>query len=166
MAAVCTTTRRARVGRLYFTAERFLGRYTDALIHVSQFEADIYRRKVGEPRCRVRIIPNGLNPDEFIPVEPRADARDLLFLGAFREFKGIDVLLNAIARLQATDDLRVTASLVGQPEGRAAYEAMAQKLGVADRVAFHDPMRARDAFATARAVIGALAQRVDALCGA
>ena len=87
-------------GRIYFAAERFLGRYTDALIHVCQFEADTYRRKVGVPRCMVRVIPNGLNQDEFVPVEPRADARDLLFLGAFRELKGIDVLLNAIAKLQ------------------------------------------------------------------
>jgi glycosyltransferase involved in cell wall biosynthesis len=140
------------IGRIYFAAERFFGRYTDALIHVCQFEADTYRRKVGQPRCLVRIIPNGLNQDEFIPVEPRADARDLLFLGAFRELKGIDVLLNAIARLQATDGLRVSASLIGQPEGRATYEAMAGRLGVTDRVTFHDPMRARDAFATARAV--------------
>jgi len=140
------------IGRVYFSAERILEKFTDALIHVCQFEADTYRRKVGPPHCLVRIIPNGLNQDEFVPVEPRTDARDLLFLGAFRRLKGIDVLLNAIARLQSNDGMRVSASLVGQPEGRAAYEAMAEQLGVADRVTFHDPMRARDAFATARAV--------------
>jgi glycosyltransferase involved in cell wall biosynthesis len=140
------------IGRVYFTAERMLTRLTDALIHVCAFEAETYRHKVGAPRCLVRIIPNGLNQDEFVPVEPRPDARDVLFLGAFRELKGIDVLLNAIARLQMRDGLRVSASLVGQPEGRAAYETMALQLGVADRVTFHDPMRARDAFATARAV--------------
>lgn len=140
------------VGRVYFAAERFLGRHTDALIHVCQFEADTYRRKIGAPCYIVRIIPNGLNQDEFVPVEPHADARDLLFLGAFRELKGIDVLLNALARLQTRDGLRVSASLVGQPEGRARYEQMAGQLGIADHVVFHDPMRARDAFATARAV--------------
>ncbi|HVG51593.1 MAG TPA: glycosyltransferase family 4 protein [Xanthobacteraceae bacterium] len=140
------------IGRIYFTAERIMERYTDAIIHVCQFEADTYRRKIGPPRCLVKVIPNGLNEDEFIPVQPHADARDLLFLGAFRDLKGIDVLLNAIAKLQTADGLRVSASLVGQPDGRAAYEMMAQELGIADRLAFHDPMRARDAFATARAV--------------
>jgi len=100
----------------------------------------------------MRIVPNGLTHDEFIPVQPEPGARDLLFLGAFRDLKGIDVLLNAIAHLQTHDGLRVSANLVGQPEGRAEYEAMAGELGIADRVAFHDPMRARDAFATARAV--------------
>jgi glycosyltransferase involved in cell wall biosynthesis len=140
------------IGRIYFAAERFLARYTDALIHVCQYEADTYRRKVGTPPCVVRVIPNGLNKDEFLPVQPCEDARDLLFIGAFRELKGIDVLLDAIARLQNRDGLRVSASLVGQADGRVAYESMAARLGIADRVTFHDPMRARDAFATARAV--------------
>jgi len=139
-------------GRIYFAAERFLGRFTDAIIPVCQFEADTYRRKVGAPRCLVRIVPNGLTTDEFVPIRPEPDARDLLFIGAFRNLKGIDVLLNAIARLKSRDGLRVSANLVGQPEGRAKYEAMASELGIADRVAFHDPMRARDAFATARIV--------------
>jgi glycosyltransferase involved in cell wall biosynthesis len=140
------------IGRFYFTAERLLAHYTDAIIPVCQFEADTYRRKVGVPHCIMRIVPNGLTHDEFIPVQPEPGARDLLFLGAFRDLKGIDVLLNAIAHLQTHDGLRVSANLVGQPEGRAEYEAMAGELGIADRVAFHDPMRARDAFATARAV--------------
>jgi glycosyltransferase involved in cell wall biosynthesis len=140
------------VGRTYFAAERFLSRNTDALIHVCQYEADTYRRKVGVPACLVRIVPNGLNKDEFVPVHPSENARDLLFIGAFRELKGIDVLLEAIAKLQSREGLRVSASLVGQPDGRAAYESMADRLGIADRVAFHEPMRARDAFATARAV--------------
>src|SRR4051812_27144847 len=140
-------------GRVYFTAERLLERVTDAIIHVSQFEADTYRQKVQAPRCPVRIIPNGLRPEEFDPIEPAADARDLLFLGAFRDLKGIDVLIKAIAELQATKGLRVTANLVGQPEGRDDYVALAEFLGVADRVEFHDPMPARAAFATARAIV-------------
>jgi len=139
-------------GRVYFAAERLLERMTDTIIHVSQFEADIYRQKVQPPRCAVRVIPNGLRPDEFVPVEPRNDAKDLLFLGAFREIKGVDVLIEALAQLNA-DGLGVTANLVGQPDGRAAYTELAKARGIATSVAFHDPMTAREAFATARAVI-------------
>lgn len=139
-------------GRVYFSAERLLERMTDTIIHVSQFEADIYRAKVQPPRCGMRVIPNGLRAEEFVPVEPRRNARDLLFLGAFRELKGADVLIEALARLNA-EGLRVTANLVGQPEGRSAYVEMAKTRGIADQVAFHDPMTARDAFATARAVV-------------
>ncbi len=141
------------MGRLYFMAERVLERVTDAIIHVSRFEADVYRRKVRPPRCLVRVIPNGLRPEEFEPVAPRPDARDLLFLGAFRDLKGVDVLLGALARLRASAGLTVTANLVGQPEGRPRYVAQAGDLGIADQVTFRDPMPAREAFATARAVV-------------
>jgi glycosyltransferase involved in cell wall biosynthesis len=139
-------------GRVYFSAERLLERMTDAIIHVSQFEADIYRRKVQPPRCSVHVIPNGLRPDEFAPVERKKDAKNLLFLGAFRDLKGVDVLIEALARLNA-EGLHVTANLVGQADGRNAYAEMATARGIAANVAFHDPMAARDAFATAHAVV-------------
>jgi len=140
-------------GRIYFAAERLLERLTDAIVHVSEFEAATYRAKVRTPRCIVRIIPNGLRPEEFAPIAVRPDARDLLFLGAFRRLKGIDVVLEAIAKLQTSEGLRVTANLVGQSRGRSTYEELATQLGIADRLAFHDPMNARDAFATSRAVV-------------
>lgn len=139
-------------GRFYFTAERLLERLTDAIIHVSAFEAATYRRKIHVPRCRVRVIPNGLRPEEFEPVVFDQNARDLLFLGAFRELKGIDVLLAAIAKLNS-NGMKVTANLVGQPEGRAIYVARAAELGISDQVAFHDPMPARAALATGRVMV-------------
>lgn len=139
-------------GRFYFTAERLLERLTDAIIHVSAFEAATYRRKIHVPRCRVRVIPNGLRPQEFEPVAFQPDARDLLFLGAFRELKGIDVLLAAIAELNSTG-MKVTANLIGQPEGRVTYVARAAELGISDQVAFHDPMPARAALATGRVMV-------------
>jgi glycosyltransferase involved in cell wall biosynthesis len=49
--------------------------------------------------------------------------------------------------------LHVTANLVGQADGRNAYAEMATARGIAANVAFHDPMAARDAFATAHAVV-------------
>jgi glycosyltransferase involved in cell wall biosynthesis len=139
-------------GRVYFSTERLLERMTDSIIHVSHFEAEIYRRKVQPPRCAVHVIPNGLRSDEFAPVELANDARDLLFLGAFREIKGVDVLIDALARLNA-EGLHVTANLVGQAEGRSAYVEMVRARGLAGHLAFHDPMMARAAFATARAVV-------------
>jgi glycosyltransferase involved in cell wall biosynthesis len=139
-------------GRVYFAAERMLERLTDAIIHVSQFEANAYRRKIRPPRCQVRVIPNGLRPEEFEPVPPHPDARDLLFLGAFREIKGVDVLLEAIAELKASG-LAVTANLVGQPDGRSTYVDRAAELGISSQVTFHDPMSAREALATARVMV-------------
>lgn len=142
-------------GRFYFTIERALERLTDALVHVSAYEAETYRQKIGPPRCRAVVIPNGLREEEFEPVIPREDARDLLFLGMYRELKGTDVFLEAIARLQSRYGRRAGAHLFGQAEdeGRARYQAFAAALGIADRVTFHDPAPTREAFSSGRAVV-------------
>ncbi len=140
-------------GRVYFAAERLLGRVTDALIHVSAYEADTYRRKVGLPRCEAVVIRNGLRPDEFEPVVPNADARDLLFLGMLRNLKGIDVFLQAIARLGEEHRRVVTAHVIGQTTELQSYVEFARAAGIGDQVAFHLPKPTREAFAMARALV-------------
>jgi glycosyltransferase involved in cell wall biosynthesis len=147
--------KRSIEGRIYFTIERTLERVTDALIHVSAYEAETYRDKVGIPRCRAAVILNGLRAEEFEPVIPRDDASDLLFVGMFRDLKGTDVFLEALARLQTRLGRRVTANLFGQSEdqGLARYHALANSLGIADLARFHDPAPTREAFARGRVIV-------------
>jgi len=140
-------------GRIYLRLERAFERITDALVHVSAYEAETYRRKVGVARCEAIVIRNGLREDEFVPTVPRADARDLLFLGVLRDLKGIDVFLEAVAALETRHRRKVTAHVVGQAEEGERYRALARTLGIADRVAFSDPMPTREAFAGARAIV-------------
>jgi glycosyltransferase involved in cell wall biosynthesis len=140
-------------GRIYFRVERWLERVTDVLIHVSAFEAETYRRKVGIPQCRAVVVRNGLREEEFIPVTPRPDARDLLFLGMIRDLKGTDIFLEAIAKIEQRYRRKVSAHVIGQAEEPERYRALAQTLGIADRVAFGDPMPAREAFARARLIV-------------
>jgi glycosyltransferase involved in cell wall biosynthesis len=140
-------------GMFYFRIERMLERVTDALIHVSAYEAEVYRQKIGIPRCRTAIIRNGLREDEFRPVVPRNDARDLLFLGMLRDLKGVDVFLEAVARLEAVYGRSLTAHVVGQAEEPGHYESLARNLGIGDRIAFSDPMPTREAFESARMII-------------
>lgn len=140
-------------GRIYFGLERALERLTDALVHVSAYEAETYRRKVGIPRCRAVVIRNGLREDEFAPVTPDADAADLLFLGMIRDLKGTDVFLEAIAKVEERYGRKLTARVIGQAEDPEHYRALAQTLGIADRVGFSEPMPARRAFASARVIV-------------
>jgi glycosyltransferase involved in cell wall biosynthesis len=140
-------------GRFYFRVERMLERVTDALIHVSAYEAGIYRNKIGVPRCRAAVIRNGLREEEFVPVTPRNDARDLLFLGMLRDLKGVDLFLEAIARIEAVHGRKLTAHVVGQTEEPGRYESLSCNLGIADRVLFSDPMPTRQAFASARLIV-------------
>ncbi len=140
-------------GRFYFAVERGLERLTDALVHVSGFEAQSWRHKVGIPRCEAAVIRNGLREDEYLPVMPRTDARDLLFLGMLRDLKGPDVFLSAIAELERTYGRKLTAHVVGQAEEPNRYRALATELGIAERVLFSEPMPTREAFASARAIV-------------
>ncbi|HUI94107.1 MAG TPA: glycosyltransferase family 4 protein [Xanthobacteraceae bacterium] len=140
-------------GRIYFTVERLFQRMTDAIVHVSAYEAETYRRKVGAPRCEAVVIRNGLRPDEYEPVVANADARDLLYLGMLRSLKGIDVFLDALARLRTEHGRVATAHVIGQTDDLAGYAAMARSLGIAEQVAFHLPKPTREAFAMARALV-------------
>jgi glycosyltransferase involved in cell wall biosynthesis len=142
-------------GRLYFTAERWLGRLTDAIVHVCEFEAATYRRKVGPPACRATVVYNGLRPADFFDARPGPEAADFVFFGRYEEIKGVDLLLRAVAHLQAERGRIVTVNLFGQSEGGAMerYRLMASELGIVDSVSFHGPAMPREAFAGGRVVI-------------
>lgn len=144
---------KATAGRVYFLAERGLGRMTDGFVFVSQYEADTYAAKVGRPRAPVSIVPNGLRPEEFEPVAPLADAADFLFIGTLRELKGPDLFLIALALLREGSGQAPTAVIVGGGEEKPHYVDMAAELGLGDSVRFRDPMPAREAFALAHAVV-------------
>jgi glycosyltransferase involved in cell wall biosynthesis len=140
-------------GRIYFAIERQFGRITDGIVHVSAYEAETYRRKVGIPRCEAAVIRNGLRQDEYVPVVPNHDARDLLFLGMLRNLKGIDVFLQAIARLREEKGRIVTAHVIGQTTEMESWVELARAVGIGEQVAFHLPKPAREAFAMTRALI-------------
>lgn len=144
--------RRSLEGRVYFTIERALERITDALIHVSAYERDAYVAKVGAPRCPAVVVRNGLSPDEFEPVEPAADATDILYLGMLRDLKGVDVLIEALATLAATGR-KVTATIVGDGPDEPRYRSRVSELGLADLVRFRPSTPARTAFALGRCIV-------------
>jgi glycosyltransferase involved in cell wall biosynthesis len=79
------------------------------------------------PESRWRILPNGIDPARFRPDGPRAaDGDFLLFVGRLVPYKGLDVLLHALARLRPGLPLHV----VGDGPLRARLEALAAQLNV------------------------------------
>ena len=140
-------------GRVYFTVERALERMTDGLIHVSAYEAETYRRKVGVPRCAAHVVRNGLRPDEFELVERAPDAADFLYIGVLRDLKGVDVYLDALCLLKAQGhSFRALVVGAGEEADERRYrDIVAARL--ADEVTFLKPMPAREAFAMARTII-------------
>lgn len=139
-------------GRLYLGIERLLMSRSDLIVFESAYSAEVFRRKVGAPLGLARVVHNGVTAGEFEPVAVAAEATDLLFIGELRHLKGVDVLIEAIARLHGRGR-RVTATIVGAGAERAQFERQAKGLGLGDTVHFAGPMPAREAFALGRVLV-------------
>ncbi len=149
-------------GRLYFGVERALERLTDGLIHVSAYEARMYREKVGPPRCPAHIVRNGLKPEDFEPIVMDPDAADFIFIGELRDLKGVDLFIEALGLLEREGN-PARALIVGPstPDDAQRYRDLANAKVTQHRVAFMPPMPARKAFALARTVV--LPSRAESL---
>jgi len=142
---------RSPQGLIYTTVEKLLARYTDGLIFESDFIRRVYDARVGASGVPRRVIPNALQPGDFTPHHSLPDAADFLFIGELRQLKGVDVLLQAFARLSKSRSLR--AVIVGGGPEADAFKAQARELGVGDIVTFPGAMPARDAFALGRNLV-------------
>ena len=138
------------VGRAHSGAQRALKRRelagADAVTAVCEAVAATLVSDYGVDRARVRVEPNGAELPDLDAETPEARtlraqfgasaARPLLVCAArLEEQKGQDVLLEAGALLRARG-LDCTLALAGDGSQRAALEARAAALGIADRVRF------------------------------
>ena len=89
---------------------------------------------------KLHIIHCGVDPDRYVDrsteaVSATADVR-LAFVARLDHVKGVGELLEAIATL--SDQMPgLHLDLAGDGPGRASYEALVARLGIADRVTFH-----------------------------
>jgi glycosyltransferase involved in cell wall biosynthesis len=139
-------------GKLYLLSERLLMLRTDLFLFESIYSSDVFRQKIGDPGERLKIVHNGVSREEFEPVTLAPDATDLIFIGELRPVKGIDVLIDAIARLRDAGRT-VTATLVGDGPDRASLIAQAEHLGLAQAIRFLPAMPARRAQALGRVMV-------------
>jgi glycogen(starch) synthase len=108
-----------------------------AVVANSEGLADLARRFA--PEVAVAVVPNGVDTAIFAPGpecgSPTADAPlRLLVVGRLVRQKGIDVVLEAMARLP--DPAAVRLSVVGDGPARGDLEVQAQRLGLGRCVAF------------------------------
>ncbi|MBN9669890.1 glycosyltransferase family 4 protein [Roseibium aggregatum] len=140
-------------GRVYHTLENLLGRITDGMIFVSDYEAAAYESKVGHPHALTRIVYNGLRPEEFRPVDVDSDAADFLYIGMLRDLKGPDLFIEALYNIRLKTGTAPKAHIVGEGPDEERYRAMVSNLGLDRSVTFHGAMPAREAFKLARTVV-------------
>ncbi len=144
-------SRRTPVGFVFLSLEQALAARTDGFIFESAFGLAAYSDKIGPPRAPVKVIPNGLAEEEFSPVETEDDAGDFLFVGELRHLKGVDVLLHALARVQAQQN--VNAVIVGSGPDEQEFRTLCTSLGLDDAVTFAGARPARGMFSKARMLI-------------
>lgn len=136
-------------GRSYQVIEHWLARSTEAVIFESAFARDSFANRFALSAPHWPVVHNGLNAQEFEDVAPLPDAADFVFVGEMRAIKGVDLLIDALAKLPG----RPTAILVGAGPDKESYQHQAATLGLTHQLTFLDPMPARQAFALGRVVV-------------
>ncbi len=137
----------------YMGVEKLLAAVTDMLLFESIFIANRFHERIGETSSLVRIVQNGITPEEFVPVTPDGSAADFLYVGELRSAKGIDTLIDALALLSRRLGRPFNLNLVGSGPDQEKLELQARVRGVATQVAFKGALPARRAFALGRILV-------------
>jgi glycosyltransferase involved in cell wall biosynthesis len=145
-------SRGSPLGLVYLSLERALMARTELFLFESAYGRDVFYARIGKPSGLVRVVHNGVSESEFVPVEPQADASDLLFVGELRLLKGVDVLIGAIGLL-AREGRALSATIVGDGPDAALFRMRAENLGLAGAIKFPGAMPARAAFARGRLLV-------------
>ena len=148
-------------GKVFFVLEKQLSRMSDAILFVSEHERQTFLSKIGEPACRSFMVHNGLTESEFDQVRPDADAADFMFMGMLRELKGPDLFLEAVLAAKRPDGSPATGVIIGDGDDREALMERARSADTEDRITFHMPMPAREAFRLGRIIV--LSSRAEAM---
>ncbi len=120
-------------------AERFVWRSATWALPVTEVLAG-YLRSAGVEPDRIRVIPNGIDLEAFTEAlaarQAPAGAPELVlgFVGFVRDWHGLDRVIEAIAAYPGP--ARILLKVVGEGPARPGLEALAARLGIADRVVF------------------------------
>lgn len=145
-------SRTTPVGFVYLTLESVLAGRTDLFLFESAYGRDTFRAKVCEPGGEVRVVHNGVGPEDFATVVRAPDATDLLFIGELRALKGVDVLIRALAQLKE-QGRPLTATIVGAGPEADEFHALSRSLGLGDAIRFPGALPARQAFTMGRILV-------------
>lgn len=100
----------------------------------SQHAARLVELALGVETAKLTVIPNGVSDAFFEHDWTQPDTAPLLFFGRLAHDKGVDTLLQALAR--APGERRLT--IVGRGDQSGALKRMASELGIGERVVWRD----------------------------
>lgn len=133
---------------VYDGTEKILRRMGTGLCFVCEYERDRFDRMIGINGAPHLVAHNGLWDDEFIPAIAAPDATDFLFVGEMRDYKGVDILLRALALIPGA-----SLTLVGDGPAMDEYKALALELGIAKMAQFMGRMPMQEAVKHGRIMV-------------
>ena len=134
---------------------------SDEITSPTQRSADYFERMTG--LTGVHAISNGIQTRDYTPDFTPRTANRIVFVGRLDDEKHIDELISATALLDPALDVSV--DIVGVGESRPRLEALARKLGVADRVLFRGKLSDEELRRTlTRGTVFAMPSRAELQC--
>jgi glycosyltransferase involved in cell wall biosynthesis len=151
----------SRLTYLYRKATPPAYRDADLVIALSPHMAALAAQGGARPKA-IALVPNGIDPheiglnsaDEFLP-RPRSDVVELLYVGRLATEKGVDVLTDATALLNA-EGVPFHLRIAGSGPLAAQLRAQVESRGLRERTEFIGPV--------ARECLGALYRSADIVC--
>ena len=139
-----------RAGAAAWFIEWLAMRLPDHIVAASPQTAEKLRTVLGQS-ASITTAPNGIDLEAARLARPDRSATDFVVVGRLIDHKRVDMLLDAVALLQA-EGTPVTCRVIGDGPERAALHRQARALGVSHAVDFrHDVHRQEDVFALIKA---------------
>jgi glycosyltransferase involved in cell wall biosynthesis len=132
----------------YTATEKVMRNLGTGLCFVCDYERLRFDRMIGISGKPYEVALNGLWPEEFQAPQTNSNATDFLFVGEMRDYKGVDLLLQALARLPSA-----SLTLVGDGPSIEDYKTMAATLGIANRTSFKGRMPMGEAVKMGRIMV-------------
>jgi D-inositol-3-phosphate glycosyltransferase len=104
--------------------------------------------RMGRPRPRTSVIPSGVDVDEFTPngpLSPRGEAPRIVSVGKLLPCNGFDTIIRSLPFIPVAELVVVGEADTGDPDGEVyRLRALAEQLGVAERLVLHGTARVAD----------------------
>ncbi len=116
--------------------QKRVSRTLSHIITVSECARSDISREFRIPLQRFRVVPNGINTELFYPIpEIKRDPNRIIATNsADTPLKGLNFLLQAVAKVSETRKIRLT--VVGMPKKNGSIEKLIRKLGIGRLITF------------------------------
>lgn len=138
--------------RVFMGIEWLLERGTDLFLFESCFVRDRFAEFVCHTNKTRVVALNGLHPEEYQPYSCREDATDFFYVGEFREAKGLDTLMEAMALL-GRGGQRPTVTMIGGGPDEGMVRQLATGYGLDTQVTWLGVRPAHEALTMGRIMV-------------